>query len=458
MDETKRRKADIIIMFKDFSDFKNKLTGKKVGILGLGVSNLPLLKLLLANGITDITIRDKNPDPAVKAEAPDATWITGEDYLQDITEDYIFRSPGIMPTLPELRKAVANGVQLTSEMEVFFDLCPAKIIGITGSDGKTTTTTLIYEILKKAGYTCHLGGNIGHPLLSDLPNIKEDHIVIVELSSFQLMTMKKSADIAVITNLSPNHLDKHTDMDEYVEAKTNIFRHGAKQTVFNLENEITSSFLQENSLSFSLKQKVEKGAYLEGDTLYFNGEEVMKRSDIVLPGIHNVDNYLAAICAVSSLCDLAYVKKVAQAFGGVEHRIEFVRELCGVRYYNDSIASSPSRAIAGLRSFDQKIIVIAGGSDKNIPFDSYAKEVCERVKHLVVMGHTKEKIKAAVLQENPDFPISEACDLSDAVRLARENAVAGDVVMLSPACASFDYFKNFMERGKLFKELVNSLK
>ncbi|MBO5409574.1 MAG: UDP-N-acetylmuramoyl-L-alanine--D-glutamate ligase [Clostridia bacterium] len=444
-------------MFKDFSDFKNKLMGKRVGILGLGVSNLPLLKLLLANGITDITIRDKNPDPALKEEAPDAHWITGEDYLKDITEDYIFRSPGIMPTLPELQQAVANGVQMTSEMEAFFDLCPAKIIGITGSDGKTTTTTLIYEILKKAGYTCHLGGNIGHPLLSDLENIKDDHIVIVELSSFQLMTMKKSADIAVITNLAPNHLDKHTDMAEYCNAKKNIFQFGATQTVFNLENDITKEFIREDSLSFSLKQPVDKGAYLQDDILYFNGTEVMKRSDIVLPGIHNVDNYLAAICAVSTLCDLSYVKEVATTFGGVEHRIEFVRELDGVRYYNDSIASSPSRAIAGLRSFRQKIIVIAGGSDKNIPFDTYAKEVCQRVKYLIVMGHTKEKIKSAVLQEQPDFPIFEACDLADAVRLAREQATAGDVVMLSPACASFDYFKNFMERGNLFKEYVNRL-
>ncbi len=444
-------------MYRDFSDFTNQLKDKRIAILGLGVSNLPLLRMLLENGIKNITVRDKNPAPELDFPAPDVTWITGEEYLKDLNEDIIFRSPGIMPTLPELREAVAQGSELTSEMEVFFELCPAKIIGITGSDGKTTTTTLIYEILKKAGYTCHLGGNIGHPLLEDLAIIKEDHIVIVELSSFQLMTMKKSPDIAVITNLAPNHLDKHTDMDEYIEAKTNIFHYGTTQTVFNLENEITKTFLREDSLSFSLHQPVEKGAYLEGDTVYFNGKEVMKRSDIVLPGIHNVDNYLAATCAVSSLCDMSYVKQVAKEFGGVEHRIEFVREVDGVRYYNDSIASSPSRAIAGLRSFDRKIIVIAGGSDKNIPFDTYAKEVCERVKHLVVMGHTKEKIKGAVLAVNPEFPISEAKDLWDAVRLAKENASDGDVVMLSPACASFDYFKNFMERGQLFKDCVNSL-
>ena len=436
-----------------------KLSDKTVTVLGVGVSNLPLVTFLLEHGVAKITLRDKKPSPEALAlaEANHLPMISGDDYLSDLCEDVIFRSPGIMPTLPEIVAATARGAQLTSEMELFFDLCPAKIIGITGSDGKTTTTTLIYEILKKAGYTCHLGGNIGNPLLPRLSQIKEDHIVIVELSSFQLMTMQKSADIAVVTNLAPNHLDKHTDMAEYVDAKKNIFQFGATQTVFNLENDITKEFIQENSLSFSLKQQVKNGAYSDGDTVYFNGKEVMKTTDILLPGIHNVDNYLAATCAVSSLCDLAYVKQVAKEFGGVEHRIEFVRELNGIRFYNDSIASSPSRAIAGLRSFNQKIIVIAGGSDKNIPFDSYAKEVCERVKHLVVMGDTKEKIKSAVLNVNPDFPISVAENLEDAVNKAYAQAEAGDVVMLSPACASFDFFKNFMERGHLFKEFVNSL-
>ncbi len=446
-------------MFTDFSDFKNKLTDKSVAVLGVGVSNLPLVKLMIANGIQNITLRDKNPDPQLHffAHAHGLKLITGDEYLENLTEDYIFRSPGVMPTAPQIKKAVESGSKLSSEMEVFFDLCPAKIIGITGSDGKTTTTTLIYEILKKAGYTCHLGGNIGHPLLEDLPKIKEDHMVIVELSSFQLMTMTKSADIALVTNLSPNHLDKHTDMEEYIEAKTNIFRHGSKITVFNLENEITKGFMREDSLSFSLKQPVEKGAYLQDDTIYFNGKEVMKRSDILLPGIHNVDNYLAAICVVSGLCDLSIVKEVARTFGGVEHRIEFVREIDGVRYYNDSIASSPSRAIAGLRSFDQKIIVIAGGSDKKIPFDGYAKEVCERVKHLVLVGQTKDQIKATVLAVNPNFPILEAETFTQAIDLAKQHAEPGDVVMLSPACPSFDFFKNFMERGKVFKDYIKSL-
>lgn len=446
-------------MFKDLSDFENKLKGKRVAVLGLGISNLPLVKLLITFGCREITLRDKNPDPQAHffARCYGLKLLTGDHYLDQLDEDYIFRTPGIMPTKPEIVKAVASGSILSSEMEVFFDLCPAKIVAVTGSDGKTTTTTLIYEILKQAGYTCHLGGNIGHPLLEDLPQIKPDHIVVVELSSFQLMTMKKSANIAVVTNLEPNHLDKHTDMDEYIQAKTNIFRHGSDVTVLNLENPITKSFITANSLVFSLKQPVERGAYLQDGVIYFNGQEVMRREDILLPGLHNVDNYLAAICAVSPLCDLSYVKQVAQTFGGVEHRIEFVREVDGVRYYNDSIASSPSRAIAGLRSFSEKLIVIAGGSDKNIPFDSYAREVSSRVKHLILMGQTKDKIKAAVLAVDPEFPIFEAKDLADAVNLAKAHALPGDVVMLSPACASFDCFKNFMDRGNQFKAYVNSL-
>ncbi|MBR2628046.1 MAG: UDP-N-acetylmuramoyl-L-alanine--D-glutamate ligase, partial [Peptococcaceae bacterium] len=260
-------------MFDNLIDVQQKLSDKTVTVLGVGVSNLPLVTFLWENGIRNITLRDKNPSPEALALAQqyNLPLISAEEYLSDLNEDVIFRSPGIMPTKAELVDAINRGAILTSEMELFFDLCPAKIIGITGSDGKTTTTTLIYEILKKAGYTCHLGGNIGNPLLPELAQIKEDHIVIVELSSFQLMTMKKSADIAVITNLAPNHLDKHTDMAEYIDAKKNIYQFGATQTVFNLENDITKEFIEENSLSFSLQKPVKNGAYLQGDTVYFNG-------------------------------------------------------------------------------------------------------------------------------------------------------------------------------------------
>jgi UDP-N-acetylmuramoylalanine--D-glutamate ligase len=447
-------------MFLNYLDFKNKLKGKTVAILGIGVSNTPLLKMLL-DFDCHITIRDKQEELPIEAldiiENKNVKIILGKNYLDNINEDYLFRSPGIMSTNEKIVMAVSNGSVLTSEMEVFFDICPALIIGITGSDGKTTTTTLIYEILKLSGYTCHLGGNIGKPLLADIKSIKKDDIVIVELSSFQLMSMTKSPNIAVITNLAPNHLDKHKDMEEYIEAKTNIFKHNCDKVILNNENGITKSFITCKSTTFSLKEPQENGAYLKDDKIYFKDKYVMDRADIILPGIHNVDNYLAAICAVSDLCDFKYVKEIAKSFGGVEHRIEFVKEVDGVKYYNDSIASSPSRAIAGLFSFDQKVIIISGGSDKGIGFDDFAKAVVDRVKNIILMGETKGKIKEAILKIDKDFPIQEAISLEDAVLKARAISRSGDIVILCPACASFDFFKNFMDRGNQFKELVKSL-
>jgi UDP-N-acetylmuramoylalanine--D-glutamate ligase len=310
-----------------------------------------------------------------------------------------------------------------------------------------------------------LGGNIGRPLLADTANIKKEDIVIVELSSFQLMSMTKSPDIAVITNLAPNHLDKHKDMAEYIEAKTNIFKHNCKKLILNNENDVTKSFVTDTSITFSLKSAQKSGSYLQDGKLYFKTAqeneppiEIMDRVDILLPGIHNVDNYLAAICAVSGLCDFKYVKEVAKTFGGVEHRIEFVAEVKGVKYYNDSIASSPSRAIAGLNSFDQKVIIISGGSDKGIGFEDFAKVVTSRVKTIILMGETKEKIKQAIINIDKNFPIIDAKDLKNAVDLAKSVASNGDVVILCPACASFDFFKNFMDRGNQFKELVRDMK
>ena len=446
-------------MFYNFDDFKNKLTGSSVAVVGVGISNKHLLNVL-KDIDTKIVLRDKaeiTADIKELLKGKNVSFITGENYLENIEEKYIFRSPGIMSSQKEFEEAIKKGSVLTSEMEAFFDMCNAKIIGVTGSDGKTTTTTLISEVLKKAGYTVHIGGNIGTPLIDRLHEIKEDDYVVVELSSFQLMSMKKSPDIAVITNIAPNHLDKHKDMDEYIQAKTNIFTNGAKKVILNAENEITKGFISKDTLTFSLKEKQGNGAYLENEKIYFNGEYIMDKSDILIPGIHNVDNFLAVICAISGICPFECVKEVAKTFGGVEHRIEFVRELDGVKYYNDSIASSPTRAIAGLNAFSQKVIMIAGGSDKNIPFDELAKEIVKHVKYLIVTGFTQEKIKEAVLKENKDFPVYVAADFDDAVNFANKTSENGDIVILSPACASFDRFKNFMERGNKFKELVNSL-
>lgn len=446
-------------MLNNINSLSELVKGKTVGILGLGVSNLPLAKLLI-NEDCKLVIRDKKElsgDALEFTKKNNVKTVIGEEYLDNIDEDVVFRSPGIMYTSDAIQKAIKSGVLVTSEMEVFFELCPSAIIGITGSDGKTTTTTLISEMLKAEGKKVFIGGNIGEPLLPRLNQMTKDDYAVVELSSFQLMSMTKSPDIAVITNIAPNHLDKHKDMAEYVEAKKNIFTHGCKKVILNAENDITKSLITENSVTFSLKNPQKNGAYLKDGDIFYNDEFVMKASDIILPGIHNVDNYLAAICAVYGLCGFETIKKVAQTFGGVEHRIEFVCEKNGVKYYNDSIASSPTRAIAGLNSFNQRVIMIAGGSDKGIAFDNLAKVITDKVKLLIVMGFTKDKIKNAVLKVDGNFPIYTASDLADAVNAAVKNAVSGDIVTLCPACASFDYFKNFADRGNQFKELVKKL-
>ena len=441
-------------MLEDIKKLSEFVNGKKVGILGLGVSNLPLLEIL-KDFDCEITVRDKKP---VSQELPSCVKvITGDGYLSDIYEDIVFRSPGIMYSCDEIQSALKRGTVVTSEMEMFFELCPCRIIGITGSDGKTTTTTIISEILKKAGKRVFLGGNIGSPLLPQIKDMTKDDFCVAELSSFQLMSMKKSPDIAVITNIAPNHLDKHKDMAEYTEAKTNIFTHGCKKVVLNAENDITKSFITETSVTFSLKNPQKNGAYLINGEIFYNDTFVMNATDIKIPGIHNVDNFLAAICAVSGIVDFETVREVARSFGGVAHRIEFIREKDGVKYYNDSIASSPTRTIAGLNSFNEKVILIAGGSDKGIPFGNLAVKINEKVKHLVVMGATKDKIKNAVLAVNADFPIYEAQNLKDAVLKCHSLSKNGDIVLLSPACASFDFFKNFEDRGNQFKELVLNL-
>lgn len=441
-------------MLEDINKLSELVKGKKVGILGLGVSNLPLLEMLKELDC-EITVRDKKELSGEMLKG--VKTVTGENYLSDIYEDIVFRSPGIMYSCDEIQKALKRGTVVTSEMEMFFEICPCKIIGITGSDGKTTTTTIISEILKKSGKRVFLGGNIGSPLLPQVKSMTKDDFCVAELSSFQLMSMKKSPDIAVVTNIAPNHLDKHKDMAEYTEAKTNIFRHGCKRVVLNAENDITKTFITDSSVTFSLKNPQKNGAYLKDGKIYYNDTFIMDANDIKIPGIHNIDNYLAAICAVAEISDFATIKEVAQNFGGVNHRIEFVCEKNGVKYYNDSIASSPTRTIAGLNSFKEKVILIAGGSDKGIPFDGLAVKINEKVKHLVVMGATKDKIKSAVLKVNPDFPIYEATNITDAVLKCADLAENGDIVILSPACASFDFFKNFEDRGNQFKELVLKL-
>ena len=456
-----------------FEEYLKGLQDQTVAVIGIGVSNQPLIQLLLSRNIS-VTACDKKSREALgplaeELEKGGCRLRLGEDYLQGLDQDVIFRTPGMRPDLPELTAAVERGSLLTSEMEVFFEVCPCTKIAVTGSDGKTTTTTIIAELLRAAGKTVHLGGNIGHPLLAETGGMEPEDIAVLELSSFQLMTMTHSPHIAVVTNLAPNHLDVHRDFAEYISAKENIFTHQKAEdiAVFNADNDITleeSGRVPGRARLFSRQRELEDGVFLRDSAIVCRRggveREVLRLSGIKLPGVHNVENYMAAIAAVDGLVPDEIIRKFAAEFGGVEHRIELVRELNGVRYYNDSIASSPSRTIAGLRSFDQKIILIAGGKDKGIPYDALGPEVNEHVKLLILCGATAEVIRRAVerAENYRELEIAEVSDYQEAVSLAQSRAKEGDVVMLSPASTSFDRFANVMERGRVFKEIVNALK
>ena len=458
----------------DCKQFFEQIKGKKIAMCGIGVSNTPLILNFLEKGAKvyacDRRSREMIGEIADKLEAAGAELCLGDGYLNDLEVDIIFRTPGMSFNLPELEAARKKGIAVTSEMEVFFDLCPATLFAITGSDGKTTTTTLISKMLEAEGKKVFVGGNIGKPLLPEIENITADDFVVVELSSFQLISMRKSPDVAVVTNLAPNHLDVHKDMEEYIEAKKNIILHqnAFSRTVLNRDNEITQGFkkyARGQSLSFSMTEPLKNGAWLESDgTIHmtYRGIDapIMHRDDIAILGDHNVENYLAAIAAVWGFVGMDSIKKVAREFMGVQHRIEFVREVKGVKYYNDSIASSPTRTIAGLKAFNQKVHLIAGGYDKHIPYEPLVPYILEKVEKLYLCGATADKIEAAVKADkayNGTPEIIRCESITAAVLKANEIAKAGDIVTLSPASASFDAYPNFVARGNHFKELVNKL-
>jgi len=458
-------------MKKDFNEFKTFIKGKKVAVVGIGVSNIPLINFLYKLG-ANVTAFDMKTESELGEVAQDfkkkgIELVLGEGYLNKLIGfEVVFKTPSMRIDSEALVRAKEEGAYITSEMEEFVRYCKGKIYAVTGSDGKTTTTTIISKLLIEEGYKTWVGGNIGTPLFSKIEEIDEKDMVVLELSSFQLMTMNLPIDVAICTNLAPNHLDMHKDMQEYIDAKKNIYLYQENDDVLvvNIENNITNSFKKEAKgevREFSSKQKVENGAYYEDGTLYLDGKEVCKKDDIVIKGMHNVENYLAAFAATKDDVSIKSMKKVAETFSGVEHRCELVRELNGVKYYNDSIASSPTRTLAGLRAFDKKVIIIVGGYDKHIPFEPLAYEGYPYIKELIIMGATKDKIKAAFdkLEAEKGIKVNMhfVNDMEEAVNKAKELAKEGDVVTLSPACASFDMFKNFAVRGNVFKKIVNEL-
>ncbi len=452
-----------IWMISAFEAYFTALRGKRIAVLGLGVSNRPLVRLLLEFGCDvtgcDRTPREKLDGEVLELENQGCRLRCGEGYLDGVEADICFRTPGMHPANPAIEALRSRGAQITSEMEVFFEVCPCKLIAVTGSDGKTTTTTLISEMLKAQGKTVWLGGNIGTPLLPLVRQMGEEDLAVVELSSFQLMDMTRSPHRAVVTNLAPNHLDVHRDMEEYVDAKKNIFRFQDEKglLIVNGDNAITAPFVG-NGITRKFSRQGSAHVCLQGDVITRGGEAVVKVQDILLPGVHNVENYMAAIAAVEGLVDDETIRTVARSFGGVAHRIELVRIKDGIRFYNDSIASSPSRTIAGLRSFREKVILIAGGYDKHIPYDVLGPEICAHVKKLFLCGATAPQIRTAVESCGGEMPqITDCGKFDDAVRAAAAAAETGDIVLMSPASASFDEFKNFMVRGERFKTIVKEL-
>lgn len=463
-------------------DLKEMFCGKKVILLGAGVSNMPLAKMLCDMGAC-LEVRDKKTEEELgekgnTLKALGACLVLGEDYLSPMRADYIFRSPGFRPDMECLLEAKGNGARITSEMELFIEKAPCDVIGVTGSDGKSTTTTIISKILSAAGRKAFLGGNIGEPLLHRMSEMDENSVVAAELSSFQLMTVHSPVKVAVIKNVTPNHLNWHTGMDEYIAAKAKILD-GCGTAVLNYDDGVCRR-LGESCKSpviwFSRKPIPREflagykggvydkdGVLTHYDTVMDTEAPILDRKDIILPGDHNAENYSTAIAATLSYADAETVRRVAREFGGVQHRFEVVRNLRGVTYYNSSIDSSPTRTAAAISSLGCPVRIICGGYDKNIPFGPLADALIGhgKIKTVVLTGATAEKIEKAV-KEHPGFAASKIelikeKDFTDAVTAAAGKAECGDAVLLSPACASFDAFENFERRGEKFREIVNGL-
>ena len=457
-------------------EFNNYIKNKRVAIIGLGVSNVPLIDYLHDLG-SKIMVFNNKPIDTLDSSILDKIYeykieySFGENYLSKLNGfDVIFRTPSCRPDLPEIEKEVERGAILTSEIELVLKLCPGTTIGVTGSDGKTTTTSLIYEILKEENLKCYLGGNIGIPLFTKIKDMKPEDYVVLELSSFQLMTMDISPNISVVTNITPNHLDIHKSYEEYIQSKANVFKYQNENNllVLNYDNEITKEFAKtakSKVIFFSSKEKINNGIILDNGIIKEcdNGlrRHIVNSKNIKLRGVHNSENICAAIAATNKIASIENQIKAVSNFSGVNHRLEFVKEINGAKWYNDSIASSPTRTIAGLNSFDEDIVLIAGGYDKNLDYKPLARPIINKVSKLILLGQTSDKIYQAVTEisknENKEIEIFKTNTLEEAINKAKEVSKKGEDVLFSPASASFDMFKNFEERGNKFKQLVNKL-
>ena len=443
-------------MNNKLNEFNNKLKKSKIAIIGVGVSNLPLLDYLYELNCNVEVFSDSK----IEFNLSKYNYKIHEDGLKDLVGfDIIFRSPGCLPTRSEIAKEKERGALVTTEVEQVIKLTPAKVIGITGSDGKTTTTTLINLVLSASGYKTFLGGNIGTPLFTQIKDMTKDDIVVLELSSFQLMEMTVSPDISVITNITPNHLDKHKNMDEYISSKCNIYKYSGSLLVLNADNDITSKLTSDREIRYFSRNKKTNAFYTLDNKIYKDDKVIIDGKDIHIRGVHNYENICTCLSATYDLIDMDKAIKAIKEFSGVEHRLEFVREINNVKWYNDSVSSSPTRTIAGLNSYEENIVLIAGGYDKNLDYTPIARPILDKVSKLILFGATSDKIYNAVIKEkqDEDIKIYREKTLKDVVDKAYEVAIPGEIVLFSPASASFDMFKNFADRGIQFKDLVNKL-
>jgi UDP-N-acetylmuramoylalanine--D-glutamate ligase len=446
------------------------LAGQRALVVGLAREGTDLVRYLVGAG-AQVTATDRRGAAelgerlAALAELPVRYALGGHplSLLRDC--DCVYLSPGVPPDLPLVREARRRGIPLSSATALFFDRCPAPIVGITGSSGKTTTTALTGEVFRAAGRTVFVGGNIGVPLLGRLTEITPDAWVVLELSSFQLELLTRSPHIAAITNITPNHLDRHPSMAAYTAAKFQIVAHQqpGDWAVLNADDPVVAAAPGAGRrLWFSLDGPVE-GAYLADDWLVVRAADtetrVAPRAEARLRGRHNLANALCA-CAIAQAAGIApaAVRAALASFTGVPHRLELVAEIDGVRYVNDSIATSPERSIAALESFDEPIVLLAGGRDKHLPWDRWAAVVGRRVRHLVLLGEAQDLIAAAARAHGAaHVPQHRVATLDEAVALARDLARPGDVVLLAPGCTSYDQFRDFEERGARFRAVVRAL-
>ena len=459
---------------KKLEDFESKLKNQKIAVIGLGVSNIPLIDYLYQKN-ANVTVFDDREEEKLEQNVINKIkdygfkFYLGKGNLNNLKGfDLIFRSPSCLPTKPELIEEKNRGAIVTTEIEQLIKMAPCKIIGVTGSDGKTTTTTLTYEILKNAGYKVYLGGNIGIPLFTKLSEIEPDDIIVLELSSFQLMGMEISPEIAGITNITPNHLNIHKDYQEYIDSKKNIFKYQDENgvLVLNADNDITNSCRDEANgkvIMFSSTKKLENG-FIVDNGIIKECEDGIRRhiidtKDLKLKGEHNFQNICTALALTKGLVDIDKAVDTIKEFSGVHHRLELVRVIDGVEWYNDSASTSPTRGISALNAFDNKeIVLIAGGADKNLDYTPIGRPIVENVRCLILIGQTANKIYEAVKKElelqNKNLDIHMCESFKQSLDLAKRVAKSGQIVLFSPASTSFDMFKDMYDRGDRFKEEV----